>query len=166
MMKAKILGAAALLSGLAASVPAQAGIVYTGVYVQQNYVQDANGVVPWSIGSPALPPGVPIGGNAEITFTLATTAPAQGVGATMTLPVSNTPLALTGPAPYWNDPYYHFDYASAGYASLAQLFAAYPGGVYTFHAPAAGNTPQTQNATLNFNAGFLRTAPWRARLQG
>jgi hypothetical protein len=157
MMKAKILGVAAPLGSLAVSVSAHAGIAYTGVYVQQNYFQDANGVVPWSNGSLAFPPGVGPGGDAEITFTLATTAPAQGVGATMTLPGSNTPLALTGPAPYWNDPYYHFDYASAGYASLAQLFAAYPGGTYHFNAPAAGNSPQTQTATLNFYANALET---------
>jgi len=152
---AALLIGSALLVSLAGSDSAQAGIVYTGVYVQQNFFQDANGVVPWSQGSHFLPWGDP-GNNAEVTFTLATTNAAQGAGATMTLPGSNTPLALTGPAPYWNDPHYHFDYHAEGFASLAQLFAAYPGGAYHFNAPAAGNTPESQNATLNFNPDFLK----------
>lgn len=135
---------------------AHAGIVWTGVYVQQNYFQDANGVVPWRNGGESALPGwdVAVGGNAKIDFTLATTAPAEGVGATMTLPGSSTPLPLT-PNSNWHTPWYHVDYFGEGYASLAQVLAAYPGGTYNFNAPAAGNTLQTQNAPLNLYANAL-----------
>jgi hypothetical protein len=156
MYRPKILGAFALLGGVAVSVSVHAGIVGTQVYVQQNFIQNANSVVPWSSGSLGFP-GFDPGGNAKIAFSLSTTAPADGVGATMTLPASSVPLALTGPAPNWNDPNYHFDYNAEGYASLAQLFAAYPRGTYHFNAPAAGNSQQTQNATLTFYANALQT---------
>lgn len=153
-----LLPGSALLVGLAVSVSAHAGIVYTGVYVQQNFFQDANGVVPWSDGSLANSVlGAMVGGNAKIEFTLATTDQAQGNGATMTMPGSNTPKRLSGSggALNWNDPYIHFDYGAGGYSSLAQLFAAFPAGAYKFNTLPTANTPQAQTATLNFNPGFL-----------
>lgn len=147
--RAALLLGVAVLGGGSVCLPAHAGIVWTGAYVQQNHFQDANGVVPWSSGSLALPGFGPVG-NAEITFSLATAAAAEGAGATMTVPGSNSPLALTQSF-NWNSPWYHFDNAVAqGYASLAQLFTAYPGGTYHFDAPAIGQT-----ATLNLYANAL-----------
>lgn len=149
----RISGALALAACLIA--PAHAGITSVGVYIQQNYFQDANGVVPWSEGPLALQ-GFDVGGNAKIAFTLATATLAQGAGATITLPGSSSALPLTLGSD-WNDPNYHFDYNDQGYASLAQLFAAHPSGAYRFNAPAAGSSPQS--ATLNFNAtGLLNSS--------
>lgn len=160
----------ALLAGLAVSASVQAGIVYTGVYVQQNFFQDTNGVVPWSAGPLANGVlGAMVGGNAKIEFTLATTDETQGQQAqpaTMTMPGSNVPLPLSGlgGALTWNDPYKHFDYGADGYSSLAQLFAAFPAGAYKFNTPPTLITPQAQTATLNFNPGFLANSAMAATL--
>ncbi|WP_077033024.1 hypothetical protein [Pelomonas sp. KK5] len=141
------------LAAVVAAAPAHAGIASVAVYVQQNFYQDANGVVPWSQG-PLGGLASDIGGNAKITFTVATATANQGAGATMTRPGSSTPLALT-PGYDWNDVNYHFDYNAQDYGSLNQLLTAYPGGAYVFTAPAAGNPT---SVTLNFNAGLLKNS--------
>lgn len=134
---------------LGAATPAAAGIVYTGLGVEQFYEQT---------GSSTAYLG------ADMYMTVNTASASDFTGGTVLVPGQTTPTPLKWSNSLISNGTYESGTGSTFYNGsdpttvLQQLNSAYPFGTYTFTATNA-NTGATQSATLNYDANHWGTDP-------
>jgi hypothetical protein len=160
-MTKTLVRAVGVLGLLCASIPANAGITFTDIYVQQNYFQTGDGSYVDLMSSPlgglstSLGANGP-GGNAKIQFTVGVATPSDFTSIVVSGPGFGSPQAIG--APVLDGGQYQASYTDYGFAGLALLNAKYPvGSTYTFTATAS-NPALNQTRTNPYPANLVPTS--------
>jgi len=153
--------AVGFLGLLGASIAANAGITFTDIYVQQNYVQTGSSSYVDLMSSPLAGLSASLGangpgGNAKIQFMVGVATPSDFTSITLSGPGFGSPQALG--APVLDGGGYRASYTDYDFASLAALNAKYPlGSTYTFTATAS-NPALNQTRTNPYPANLVPTS--------